>query len=536
MNLIFLPASRCGVRRVAPEEEGEVRITRALLSVDDKSGLAELARVLIDHSVELWATAGTRAALASRGIPVRAAEELSGISDWFGGRVKTLHPGILGGVLAPRTEAGLRELRERKLLPFDLVVVNLYPFVRHLAEAPGDTAREEFVDVGGVTLARAAAKNYRWVAALTDPGDYPAISAELQARGGSLSRSTRERLAVLAFERTAAYDAAIAAGVLPNSSSDSFPTHLLVRREPFALRYGENPHQAAAAYRVVAPQPNGLAGMTFTQIKGDRLSFTNLLDITTALDLVGEFTLPTAAVVKHATPCGVASAEDLSTALQRAVATDPVARYGCAIAVNRPVDVSVLDCLKGIYVDLLAGPKFDESTRASFERRAKLKVLQLDPSARPATSWVAHSALDRLLLESADRRQLAPGDFRQVTTRSATPEQLCALDFAWRVVRHAKSNAIVLGLGSSTVGIGAGQTTRVKAVELAVDVAGERARGSVLASDAYFPFADGIEVAGRAGVAAILQPGGSLRDPEVIAKAEEYGMAMYCTGWRVFRH
>ena len=521
---------------MAPEESDPVRISRALLSVDDKTGLAGLAETLERLGTELWATGGTRAALVAQGVTVRPAEELSGISDWFAGRIKTLHPGILGGILAPRTPAGLEELDRRQLRPFDLVVVNLYPFERHLEEAPDDPAREEFVDIGGVTLARAAAKNHRWVTVLSDPSDYGPFLEEFRQLGGSVSRATRAALAIRAFERTAAYDAGIASGLVATAPPDPFPSHLLLRREEFALRYGENPHQPAAAYRAVAPRRSGLGATSFRQLKGDRLSFTNLLDITTAVDLVAEFRLPTAAVVKHATPCGVASADDLATALERAVATDPVARYGCAIAVNRPVDSAVMDRLKGIYVDLLSAPGFDRSTSASFERRAKLKVLEIDPEQRSATSWVAHSALDRLLLEAADRRQLVPGEFRQVTSRSATPEQLCALDFAWRVVRHAKSNAIVLGRGSSTVGIGAGQTTRVKAVELAVGVAGERARGSVMASDAYFPFADGVEAAGRAGVAAILQPGGSLRDPEVIAKAEEYGMAMYCTGWRVFRH
>ncbi|EQD73948.1 bifunctional phosphoribosylaminoimidazolecarboxamide formyltransferase/IMP cyclohydrolase, partial [mine drainage metagenome] len=248
----------------------------------------------------------------------------------------------------------MKELQERKLLPFDLVVVNLYPFERHLEEAPGDPAREEFVDIGGVTLARAAAKNHRWLTVLSDPADYGPFLEEFRTLGGSVRRATRAALAVRAFERTAAYDAAIASGLLASEAPGPFPSHLLLRREEFALRYGENPHQPAAAYRAVAPRTNGLDATGFRQIKGDRLSFTNLLDITTAVDLVGEFRLPTAAVVKHATPCGVASADDLATALERAVATDPVARYGCAIAVNRPVDAGVLDRLKGIYVDLLS--------------------------------------------------------------------------------------------------------------------------------------------------------------------------------------
>ncbi|MGP8067154.1 MAG: bifunctional phosphoribosylaminoimidazolecarboxamide formyltransferase/IMP cyclohydrolase [Thermoplasmata archaeon] len=522
---------------MAAEQSSRTRIERALLSVDDKSGLSGFAHGLAELGVELWATGGTRRSLAEEHIPVRPAEELTGIAAWFGGRVKTLHPGLLGGILAPRTEAGRKELAERGLLPFDLVTVNFYPFERHLADHPGADDLEEFVDIGGVTLARAAAKNHTWVTVVSDPSEYEALLAELRSHGGTVSATTRRELAVRAFERCTTYDAAIARGLgRPGEPTDIFPDEVVFRRVPVRLRYGENPHQKAAVYGAASPPGAGLSPRPFTVLKGEGLSFTNLLDIETALSTVGEFSAPTAAVVKHATPCGVASGATLAEALQKAVATDPVARYGCAVAVNRPFGPDDPATLKGVFVDLLAAPEFHPTALEALARRAKVKLVRTDPPTLEAGRWEAKSSLGRLLLQEVDVRQLLPTDLKHVTGPEASAEQRQAFDFAWRVVRHAKSNAIVLVQGSSTVGIGSGQPTRVKAAELACEVAGDRAKGSVLASDAFFPFPDGVEVAGRAGVAAIVQPGGSLRDPEVVAVAQQYGISMYFTGWRVFRH
>jgi phosphoribosylaminoimidazolecarboxamide formyltransferase / IMP cyclohydrolase len=522
---------------VDSEGAGTTRVGRALLSVHDRSGLVEFARGLADRQVELWGTEGTRRSLVDAGLAVRPAEELTGIGSWFGGRIKTLHPGVLGGILAPRTDAGRKELAERRLLPFDLVVTNFYPFERHLLEAPTATDREEFVDIGGVTLARAAAKNHTWVAVVVDPDQYRPVLDELTRRRGMLSAETRLRLATRAFARSSEYDAAIARGLAPTTSAPRrWPEEITFRSEPLPLRYGENPHQAAASYGAVRPPEAPLRPDPFVLVKGEALSFSNLLDLDTALAIVAEFPVPTAAVVKHSTPCGVASGASIQEAIERAIATDPVARYGCAIAVNRPLASVDLDPLHGVFVDLLAAPAFDPGASERLSHRAKVKVVAVSPPDWSHPRWEAKSALGRLLLQEADRRELAPGEFRLVTAKTASPEQLCALDFAWRVVRHAKSNAIALAQGSRTVGIGSGQPTRVKAVDLAVEVAGERARGAVLASDAFFPFADGVESAGRAGVAAILQPGGSVRDREVIAAAERHGIAMYFTGWRVFRH
>ena len=522
---------------MATGEASRTRIERALFSVDDKAGLAPFALGLADLDVELWATGGTRRSLEDTLLEVRPAEELTGISDWFGGRIKTLHPGILGGLLAPRTDAGLKELEERGLLAFDLVAVNFYPFERHLAEHPGAADLEEYIDIGGVTLARAGAKNHAFVTVVSDPSQYAPLLAELRENGGTVGAETRRRLAVTAFERCTAYDAAIARGLRPaEARAEVFPEEVVFRREPLRLRYGENPHQKAAAYGAVSPPGSGLVPRAFSLLKGEGLSFTNLLDIDTALAIVGEFDRPTAAVVKHATPCGVASGATLSEALENAIATDPVARYGCAVAVNRPLGADDPAALKGVFVDLVAAPEFPADALEALARRPKVKLVRTAAPLPEPGRWEAKSALGRLLLQEVDVRQLVPTDLKHVTGPELSAEQLRTLDFAWRVVRHAKSNAIVLARGSSTVGVGSGQPTRVKAAQLACEVAGARAKGSVLASDAFFPFPDGVEAAGKAGVIAIVQPGGSLRDPEVIETAELYGMSMYFTGWRVFRH
>ncbi|MGI0066808.1 MAG: bifunctional phosphoribosylaminoimidazolecarboxamide formyltransferase/IMP cyclohydrolase [Thermoplasmata archaeon] len=514
-----------------------IRVARALLSVDDKSGLVDFARGLTRHGIEIWATRGTRQVLEASGIPVHAAEDLTGIGSWFGGRIKTLHPALLAGILAPRSAEGERELRERGFLSFDLVVVQLYPFERHLAEHPEAADREEYIDIGGVTLARAAGKNHSSVAVVLDPAQYSAVLEELAANGGTLSGETRKTLAIRTFERCAAYDTAISRGLALAAapSTDGFPEEIVFDREPIKLRYGENPHQRAAVYSTRIPSA-GLRGSPFTLLKGDSLSFTNFLDLDTSLGIIAEFPTPTAAIVKHATPCGVASGASIREALERAIATDPVARYGCAIAVNRPFGPEDSAPLKGVFVDSLAAPEFDPRAKAHLDLRPKIKLVRVAPPSGEAQRWEAHSALGRLLLQEVDRRQLVPTEYRLVTGTPVSGEEACAMDFAWRVVRHTKSNAIVLAQGSKTVGIGGGQPTRLKSVELACEIAGERARGAILASDAFFPFADGVEIAGKAGVRAIIQPGGSLRDPEVIAMAESYNITMYFTGWRVFRH
>ncbi len=519
-----------------PDGAGLVRVRRALISVDDKSGLADLGPALRGHDIELIATGHTREALLAAGSPARPAEELTGIGSWFGGRIKTLHPALLGGILAPRTMDGEKELARLGLLPIDLVVVNFYPFARHLKERPGALDLEEFIDIGGVTLARAAAKNHPSVTAVSDPSEYPLLLGELGRHEGATTASLRREMAVRTFARCAAYDRRIASGLEGGSGPPGFPESISFRRETLELRYGENPHQPAQVYRLAEPAGSPILPYDLELLKGERLSYTNLVDLDTALGIVGEFEAPAAAVVKHATPCGVSCGATIREALERAIATDPVARYGCAIAVNRPLAGGEAAALHGVFVDLLAAPEVADAAREEMKGREKLKLVRAAVPPASTPRWEVRTALGRLLVQEADRRQLAPNDFRPVTSRTVTPEEAESLDFAWRVVRHAKSNAVVLASRSTTVGIGSGQPTRVKAVELAVEVAGPRSRGSVLASDAFFPFADGVEVAGRAGVAAIIQPGGSVRDTEVIRAAEKWNVAMYFTGWRVFRH
>jgi phosphoribosylaminoimidazolecarboxamide formyltransferase / IMP cyclohydrolase len=522
---------------VPAEEPPGRRIERALLSVDDKAGLVEFARGLAELSIELWATSGTRAALESIRPRVRPVEELTGIAGWFQGRLKTLHPAVFGGVLAPRTPAGTAELAEHGLLPFDLVVVGFYPFERHLREHPGAEDAEEFVDVGGVALARAAAKNHRYVAAVTDPSEYAPVLEELRSSKAGLADSTRRDLARRAFERCSAYDRAIAAGLGgARPVSSPFPGELVLRPEALTLRYGENPHQRAASYTVGAPAGSGLEPVPLELLKGDSLSYTNLLDLDTALATAEEFSEAAAAIVKHATPCGVATAATGPEAVRSAIATDPVARYGCAIAVNRPVGPEEVAELKGVFVDLLAAPAYSRPALDALAHRPKIKLVQCPVRSASAPAWEVRSALGRILVEETDRRTLLASDLRRVAGPALPLEGTEPFAFPWRVVRHAKSNAIVLAQGRATVGIGSGQPTRVKAVEIACEVAGERARGAVLASDAFFPFPDGVEVAARAGVRAIVQPGGSVRDADVIAAAERGGVSMYFTGWRVFRH
>jgi phosphoribosylaminoimidazolecarboxamide formyltransferase / IMP cyclohydrolase len=523
---------------VPTEAEGLVRLRRALLSVSDFRGLVPFARALATRNVEIVATEGTRRRLAADGVTTRPAEELTGIGTWFGGRLKTLHPGILGGVLAARTPEGERELAERHLLPIDLVAVNFYPFESRVATSAGAVDLAEHIDIGGVTLARAAAKNFEWVVVASDPEDYFPLQRELEHYQGAVTAATRRALAARAFARTERYDRVIGTTLAGTSPPDGtpFPPALEWLRSDLALRYGENPHQKAAAYVPLSSAGSPLAPESIEVLQGAGLSYTNLLDLDTAIATVAEFSEPAAAVVKHATPSGVATASTLRDAIANAVATDPVARYGCAIAVNRRLDVDDLTPLHGIFVDLLSAPEVTDAARNAAERRSKLKLVRTPVPDFDAPAWEVKSAVGRLLVQESDRRRLRPEELKLVTSASAPPEQLDALAFAWSVVRHAKSNAIVLAHGHRTVGVGSGQPTRVKAVQLAVEVAGPRAAGSVLASDAFFPFADGIEAAGQAGVRAVIQPGGSLRDPEVIAAANRVGIAMYFTGWRVFRH
>jgi phosphoribosylaminoimidazolecarboxamide formyltransferase/IMP cyclohydrolase len=521
-------------------------VRRALLSVSDKAGLVDLARGLRALGVELLSTGGTAGALRAAGLPVREVAEVTRFPEMLDGRVKTLH----GGILARRDEpAHLAALAREGIAPIDLVAVNLYPFEATVAR-PGVTLAEavEQVDVGGPAMIRAAAKNHDGVAVLVDPAQYAPVLAELRTTGGSLSATTRQRLAVEAFRRTARYDAAIA-GWLDGTTAGAaaapgvpgrFPTILRVEAERVsALRYGENPHQAAALYRPVGPAFGVGAAR---QLHGPELSYNNLLDLSAALGLLAEFADPAAVVVKHTNPCGAALGPDVATAFARARASDPVSIYGGIVGVNRPVDGALVRALAGVLLEILFAPAYEpEALEALRRTKQKLRVLAVpcDRAGWPGSPVELRGVIGGLLAQEADLADLEESALRVVSRRPPTAEEWSGLRFAWRVAKHVKSNAIVLASADQVLGVGAGQMSRVDAARLAVMRAaehGHRLAGAAVASDAFFPFRDGLDVVARAGATAVVHPGGSVRDDEVVAAADEHGMAMVVTGIRHFKH
>jgi len=529
------------------------RIRRALLSVSDKAGLVELARGLAEMGVELLSTGGTARALARAGLTVREVADVTGFPEMLDGRVKTLHPAIHGGILARRDlpEHG-EALARHGIGPIDLVAVNLYPFEATAAK-PGvgfDDAIEQ-IDVGGPAMIRAAAKNHGAVVVLVDPGQYGPVLEELRRSGGAVSVETRRRLAVEAFRRTAQYDAAIAAWLrapAPGASPAAgdalrFPPviHLDAERVD-TLRYGENPHQRAAFYRPLGSLL-GAGGLgTLRQLHGPELSYNNLLDLAGAVGLLAELDEPAAVAVKHTNPCGAAVGPDVVTAFERARASDPVSIYGGIVGVNRAVDGRLVTALSGILLEILFAPAFERD--ALDELRAtkkKLRVIQL-PVERPSAGsppLELRSVPGGLLVQEADLVGLDPGTVRVVSRRQPTAGEWRALRFAWTVVKHVKSNAIVLSSEEQVLGVGAGQMSRVDAARLAVMRAREHGHGlggAVAASDAFFPFRDGLDLVAEAGATAAIHPGGSIRDDEIVAAADEHGMAMVTTGIRHFKH
>ena len=502
---------------------------RALLSVSDKTGLIELARTLRERNVELVASGGTAATLANAGLPVRTVESVTGFPEMIGGRVKTLHPAIHAGILARRTPEHLAELAARDLSTIDLVVVNLYPFQATVARA--ETTFEEAIeqiDIGGVALLRAAAKNFESVTVLCDPTDYAAVAEEIQG-GGETTRETRARLALVAFRLTSAYDAAIAHYLTRQLEHTLFPETLYLALEKAEdLRYGENPHQHAALYRA-ADHP-GLADAH--QLHGKALSYTNWLDVDGAWRAANDFEAPTAVIVKHTTPSGMASADTLARAYLDARECDPASAFGGVVALNRPVDAETARAIAGLFTEVVIAPSFETAAREILQAKKDLRLLEC--TTPRSTSLELRSIAGSYLAQEQDTGDAA--EWRVVSQRPPSAEEERALKFAWRAEKFVKSNAIVLARETKTVGIGAGQMSRVDSVKLAVDKAGERARGAVLASDAFFPFPDAVQAACHAGVTAIAHPGGSLRDAESIAMADQFGAAMVLTGTRHFRH
>jgi phosphoribosylaminoimidazolecarboxamide formyltransferase / IMP cyclohydrolase len=513
--------------------EGLRRVARALLSVHDKNGLVPLARALAARDVELISSGGTARALAEAGVPTIEVASVTGFPEMLDGRVKTLHPAIHGGLLARRDRPDhLAAIAREGIAPIDLLVANLYPFAAAVARGASAEECVENIDIGGPALIRAAAKNHPDVVVITDPGDYDSLLAELNAHDGATTLAFRRALAARAFARTAAYDDAIASWFAAERG-EPFPKRLTVtatRRE--ILRYGENPHQQAAFY-VTAP-PTGMGAAR--QLQGKELSYNNLADTDAAYALAAEFARPAVAIIKHANPCGVAVAANLPEAWERALAGDPVSAYGGIVAANRAIDAATAEAIAKLFVEVVIAPEFSPDAAAILARKKSVRLLVAplpDPGAR---DLVVRSLAGGYLAQTRDTGRVAESDLRVVTKRAPTRAEIDDLMFAWTVAKHVKSNAIVFAQGGATVGIGAGQMSRVDAARLAADKAGDKAKGSVLASDAFFPFADGLEVAIAAGATGAIEPGGSIHDDEVIAAADKAGIAMVFTGLRHFRH
>ena len=523
-------------------------IARALLSVFDKTGLVDLGRALAERGVELVSTGGSAKALREAGLAVRDVSELTGFPEMMDGRVKTLHPKVHGGLLAVRDDPHhAASMGEHGIGAIDLVVVNLYPFAQTVASGADRDAIIENIDIGGPSMVRSAAKNHLYVTIITDPADYAALIEDMAAHDGATTPETRRRLAAKAFAATAAYDAAIAGWFAHVDQGERFPARIAVPATRSAeLRYGENPHQQAALY-LHADGVNGIAQAR--QVQGKELSYNNYNDADAALELVSEFRdgPPTVVIVKHANPCGVASAASLTEAYAAAFACDTVSAFGGIIAVNRPLDGPTAEAISGIFTEVVAAPEADEDARAVFARKKNLRLLLTgdlpDPARRGRTM---KSIAGGLLVQSRDAGRITRADLKLVTKRAPTEQELADCLFAWTVAKHVKSNAIVYAKNGATAGIGAGQMNRLESARIAAwkakdaaDKAGwdaPRTIGSAVASDAFFPFADGLMAAVEAGATAVIQPGGSLRDADVIAAADEAGLAMLFTGMRHFRH
>jgi len=513
------------------------KIHRAILSVTDKTGLAEFARKLAALGVELISTGGTAKLLRDSGIRVQDISELTGFPEMLDGRVKTLHPKVHGGILHRRENAAHRAaVAEHSIQPIDMVVVNLYAFEK-TATKPGVALDEliENIDIGGPSMIRSAAKNFQDVAVVTSPADYPAIAEEMAQSGGELSRATKWRLAQKAFATTAGYDSAIAStleGVRLNGSppQPGFPQNLrLSFQKIMDLRYGENPHQKAAMYSDGSSQ--GVANGR--QLQGKELSYNNIVDLQAAWDLAQEFDEPFCAIIKHTNPAGAATGKTLAEAYKKALDTDPVSAFGGVIGVNRPIDGPAAEEMAKLFLEVIAAPKFDDAAKTKFSAKKNLRLVEVTDAPQ---KWVLKNVSGGMLVQDADVRPLRENDLKVVTKRPPTAEEKRALLFAWKVCKHVKSNAILYAREGQTVGVGAGQMSRVDSCKMGAMKAVLPLQGTVAASDAFFPFPDGIEEIARAGATAIIQPGGSVRDQEVIEAADRHGMAMVFTGVRHFRH
>ncbi|MGQ4584741.1 bifunctional phosphoribosylaminoimidazolecarboxamide formyltransferase/IMP cyclohydrolase [Lysobacter sp. F60174L2] len=525
----------------APSPAAPVKIRRALLSVSDKTGLVELARALAGHGVELLSTGGTARAIRDAGLAVKDVSEATGFPEMMDGRVKTLHPVVHGGLLG---RAGVDEavMAQHGIDAIDLLVLNLYPF-ESVSANPDSTMDEiiENIDIGGPAMLRSAAKNFARVAVATEPGQYDALLAEMAANDGALSAKTRFALSVAAFNRVAFYDACIGnylSSINDDGSRALFPAQSNSNfTKVMDLRYGENPHQHGAFYRDLWPVPGTLA--TFTQLQGKELSFNNLADADAAWECVRQFDAPACVIVKHANPCGVAVGTGNGEAYEAAFATDPTSAFGGIIAFNKTLDAATAKTiLDRQFVEVLIAPDYDAEALAYAKKKANVRVLQI-PHGDGRNNFDVKRVGSGLLMQTSDIREVTREELKVVTKIAPTDAQLDDLLFAWRIAKFVKSNAIIYAKDGRSIGIGAGQMSRVVSAKIAglkAEEAGLVVPGSVMASDAFFPFRDGLDAAAAAGIKAVIQPGGSMRDNEVIAAADEHGIAMVFTGVRHFRH
>ena len=520
-------------------------IRRALISVSDKTGLIDFARFLVEHKVQLLSTGGSAKAIRDAGLPVTEVSDHTGFPEMLDGRVKTLHPKIHGGLLGIRGNADHQKaMAEHDIAPIDLLVVNLYPFEATVAKGAEFEDCIENIDIGGPALIRGAAKNHNDVAVVVDPEDYQAIIEAMTANGGATTLELRRRLAAAAYARTGAYDAAIS-GWFARQLGEPFPRRVAVGAElKQTLRYGENPHQQAALY-LSGPSRPGVA--IAKQLQGKELSFNNINDTDAAYELVAEFDKPTVAIIKHANPCGVATGSDMKDAYLRALSCDSTSAFGGIIALNRPLDGPTAEEIAKIFTEVVIAPGADEAAKAIFAAKKNLRLLITEGLPDPAAPGMTlRSIAGGYLLQSRDSGRILEADLKVVTKRAPSAQELADMIFAFRVAKHVKSNAIVYAKHGKTVGVGAGQMSRIDSSRIAAWKSREAAEtaglkeagvvGSVVASDAFFPFPDGLLAAADAGATAVIQPGGSIKDSDVIAAADEKGLAMVFTGMRHFRH
>jgi phosphoribosylaminoimidazolecarboxamide formyltransferase/IMP cyclohydrolase len=513
---------------------------RAIISVSDKAGVTDFAQKLSQLGFEIFSTGGTKKALAEAGVPVKSVSEITGFPEILDGRVKTLHPMVHGGILARRDlPAHMKELAKNKIETIDLVAVNLYPFVQTVSrEGVSLDEALENIDIGGPTMIRAAAKNFPSVIVVVDPADYPLVLEKLG--GGGLDLAERKRLAQKAFQHVAVYDTAISQYL--RGGMEGFPEEMTIAlKKRYGLRYGENPHQQAAFYAEQAVGTGLDSGITWAkQFHGKELSFNNILDADAAWGAATDFAAPTVSVIKHTNPCGLASHKDIAEAYRRAFSGDEVAAYGGIVAANRPVTLAMAEAMKPVFYEIVIAPDYEPKALELLKKKKDLRILVAELPSGYGKTEAGYIDYRRVkggfLVQDSDSLPENQVDLKTVTKRKPTKKEIEDLLFAWRAVKHVKSNAIVLAKDATLLGMGAGQPSRIISAQIAIEKAGDKAAASVLASDAMFPFPDVVEAAAKAGVTAIIQPGGSIRDEDSIKAADKYNMAMVFTGVRHFRH